>query len=38
VIGNSYDAGTDEWFAEKDRLQEIYRLSVEPEIEGEGDE
>lgn len=31
VLGNRYDAGTDEWFAEKDRLQEIYRLSVEPE-------
>jgi hypothetical protein len=31
VHGNFAEAGTDEWFAERDRLQELYRASVENE-------
>ena len=31
VHGNFAEAGTDEWFTERNRLQELYRASVENE-------
>ncbi len=31
VFGNYFESGTDEWYAERDRLQEIYRAATADE-------
>ena len=31
VFGNYFESGTDEWYAERDRLQGIYRAATADE-------
>jgi hypothetical protein len=37
LLGDEYESGTDEWIAERDRLQESFNLSVESSL-GEDNE